>query len=366
MVDTGPSRNGIRKRHLRDTYAHAPAVGLVLGAGVTVGSGVHMCGELALRLMEHASQRGRLADRVSTSWVRAFTERQRMLLGAEDGKAVPAEEVVHFVRTHLRGDRELLRKLVREVLYEEAPVERTVSRVTFESNATLDAVLSFCAAPSDSALAPYSTSAHAQYEVEANVKVGGILTTNYDNLVEGAFHTKYRRKLLKPVGRAGSADAVRDRRVIPVYHIHGYIGYREVDDDEGRVRGPHIVIAEDDYFDVFYDPLGFGNYVAMDFLRRFPCLFIGCSMADKNLRRFLFHLARDEARDAAERDKFAILQTVGKAEEELTDAILLSYGVETVWVREFDEITEILRGVYTAVPGVEPADWDYVENYRWS
>jgi hypothetical protein len=361
MIDLNSTQNRTRKRNLLSTYVKAPEFGLVLGAGVTARSGVPMYNELALRLLEYASEAGQLL--VSADWVHAFVQHQREQLSRGDGKTISPEEVVLFVRAHLKGEVELLRDLVKAVLYETASVKRIVSREAFENNPTLDAILTFCAARPNTVLAP-SAPRH-EYEIETNIKVGGLLTTNYDNLVEGAFHTKYRRNLLKPVGRPESQESARDRRLLPVYHIHGYVGYREPKRTDVELKSPDIVIAEDDYFQIFYDPLGFGNYIAMSFLRRFPCLFIGSSMTDKNLRRYLFHLAKDVGATVLHQRKFAILKTCGTPTEDLTDASLLSYGVETVWIQHFDEIGDILRSMYTSVAGVTNAYWDYAANYRW-
>ena len=132
------------------------------------------------------------------------------------------------------------------------------------------------------------------------------------------------------------------------------------------MKTPGIVIAEDDYFQAFYDPLGFGNYVAMSFLRRFPCLFIGSAMTDKNVRRFLFHLAQSVSEPLAHQRKFALLKASGTPEDAFTDAILLSYGVETIWIQHFCEIGSILCAMYTAVRGVGKSDWDWVASYRWT
>jgi hypothetical protein len=369
MVDVNSAQNRARKQALASTYVTAPQFGLVLGAGVTARSGVPTYGDLALRLLERASERGQLT--VAEEWVRSFVRRQRTLLAQEDRRTVPPEEVVLFVRAHLQGGDALLRQLVKEVLYERASVARIVHRKAFEENTTLDAILTFCAARPNTVLAPVygplSTGGpRKEYEIETNVKVGGILTTNYDNLVEGAFHTKYRRNLLKPVGRPGSRESARDRRLIPVYHIHGYVGYRQAADTEAELKTPGIVIAEDDYFQAFYDPLGFGNYVAMSFLRRFPCLFIGSAMTDQNVRRFLFHLAQSVSEPLAHQRKFALLKASGTPEDEFTDAILLSYGVETIWIQDFCEIGSILCAMYTAVRGVGKSDWDWVASYRWT
>ena len=365
MIDVNSARNEKRKRNLRSTYVREPEFGLVLGAGVTVQSGVPLYDELALRLLDETLKQGKLS--VEKDWVQSFVQGQRELLSKGDRKTVPPEEVVLFVRTHLEGDDELFRQLVKEVLYDMEKVGRSVKRQVFEENKTLDAILTFCAARPKTVLAPASEppSSKKECEIETNIKVGGLLTTNYDNLVEGAFHKKYRRKLLKPVGRPASREFARDRRLIPVYHIHGYIGYREPESVDEEMETPEIVIAEDDYFQAFYDPLGFGNYIAMSFLRRFPCLFIGSALTDKNLRRFLFHLTKDTGITAAHQRKFAILPTFGAPEEEMTDEILLSYGVETIWITDFGQIEGILRGMYTAVSGVTKADWEYVADYRW-
>src|SRR5574340_1847688 len=171
---------------LVSAYVKAPQFGLVLGAGVTAESHVPTYAGLALRLLEYAGEQGVLA--LPQEWVRSFVDQQRDLLNAGDRKTVPPEEVVQFVRAHLEGDRAGLTQLIKAVLYEKAATRRTVGREAFECNPTLDAILTFCAARPGTVLA-----APSDYEIEANLKIGGLLTTNYDNLVEGAFHTKYRR-----------------------------------------------------------------------------------------------------------------------------------------------------------------------------
>ncbi|HEY41407.1 MAG TPA: SIR2 family protein [Dehalococcoidia bacterium] len=350
--------NEERKKDLRSTYVQAPKFGLVLGAGVTANSGVPTYDELALRLLERASHEKGFSG--SPGWVRTFVQNQRELLAKKDRKTVPPDEVVLFTRAHLGADEKLLRKLTKQVLYKNVAARRTVGRDAFRNNTTLDAILTFCAARPDTVIAPAS-----KYEIEVNDRIGGILTTNYDNLLEGAFHTKYRRNLLKPVGRPGAREFIRGRRLIPVYHIHGYVGYREPVDLDNLPRTSDVVIAEDDYFEIFYDPLGFGNYIAMSFFRRFPCLFIGSGLGDKNLRRFLFHLTKDIGETATHQRKFAILKSSETVDDEFTDKILLSYGIETIWISKYDEIEGILQNLYTSVGGVKRTDWDFVAGYRW-
>ena len=360
-------QNKVRKRRLLSAYRKSAQFGLVLGAGVTIGSQVPNYTDLALNLLKTVSEHRDFVG--SREWALKFVADQK--IRADEGRVtIPPEEIILYVRSQLNGDSELLRNLVKSELYKNVSVRKTAGRNVFKTNSTLDAVLTFCAACPNTVLAPDSSS----YKVEANSKIGGILTTNYDNLVESAYHTKFRRNLLKPVGRPTTNDFdARERRTIPVYHMHGYIGFKKASENKGeKSQYPEIIIAEDDYFERFYDSMGFGNYIALSFLRRFPCLFIGASMEDKNIRRILFHLynAADGQIPDHQR-KFTILQTSNSPVDSILDANLLSYGVETIWIEDFDEIPEILRKLYIHVKDkVRKAsdyssDWEFLKEFTW-
>ena len=357
-----PKMQQVRKKALCRAYSAEPQFGLVLGAGVTAASNVPTYEELTLRILENAAS---LPDfNGARNWAHSFVKEQRSQLRDGRGMDISPAELALVVRSQVGGDREHLRALVRNALYRDAPVRRSVHKGSFESNTTLDAVITFCAARSGTVIASDSS-----VDIAANRKVGAILTTNYDNLVEGSFHTKYRKKMLKPVGRPTSREwLARDkhRYVIPVFHIHGYVGYRDTDPEAETPKGPDIVIAQDDYFRAFYDPLGFGNYVSMNFLRRYPCLFIGCAMTDQNLRRYLFHLTQNNSNGANSQRRFAILKRSGTTQDRITDSVLLTYGVEAIWVRDFAEISSILKAMYISLKGIAEQDWDYVQGFRWS
>jgi hypothetical protein len=355
-----------RKRRLLSTYRKSAQFGLVLGAGVTIKSQVPSYRDLALDLLKAVTERNDFAG--SREWTQEFIQDQKTRM-KEDRVIIPPDELILYVRSLLGNDSELLRELVKKKMYGNVAVGRTAGRDVFESNTTLDSILTFCAACPNTALSPEPSS----YKVEANSKIGGVLTTNYDNLIESAFHTKYRRNLLKPVGRPTTNEFdARERRTIPVYHMHGYIGYRNPKGDQDKKLYPEIVIAEDDYFETFYDPMGFGNYIALSFLRRFPCLFIGASMEDKNIRRILFHLynaAHGQIPD--HQQNFAILPMTDSPKDGLVDANLMSYGVETIWIENFSEIPKLLQQLYVNVKDSErkkrdyAEDWKYLENFTW-
>lgn len=355
-----------RKRRLLSAYRKSAQFGLVLGTGVTVDSQVPNYINLALNLLETAAQRSDFTG--SKEWALKLIRDQRTR--AEEGrKTISPEDVILYVRTHLGGNSELLRELVKSEIYKNVAVGKTAGKDVFRNNTTLDSILTFCAACPNTALSPDPSS----YKVEANAKIGGILTTNYDNLVESSFHTKFRRNLLKPVGRPTTNEFdARERRTIPVYHMHGYIGFKKMEQNQEEDQNPEIVIAEDDYFETFYDPMGFGNYIALSFLRQFPCLFIGASMEDKNIRRILFHLYKAAKGKIPEhQQKFAILQTTNSSADGLLDANLFAYGVETIWVEKFDEVQKIFKDLYINVNDKErkksdyASDWEYLKAFTW-
>lgn len=354
-----------RKRRLVNTYRKYPQIGIFLGAGATISSKVPSYPELALNLLQTASEHTNFdGDR---EWARNFIQDQRTRI-ANNRKIIPPEDVVLYVRSHLGSDKKTLRELIQHEIYKNAAVRKTVKRDAFEKNETLDAILTFCAARPHTGI---TTDPNLLPMV--NPKIGGILTTNYDNLVESAFHTKFRQKLLKPIGRPTTSEFdIMDRQTISVYHMHGYVGFKKFVEDQEDKPTPEIVIAEDDYFETFYDPMGFGNYIALSFFRRFPCLFIGASMEDKNIRRILFHLVSASKRqNQAHQRKFAILKKDEELYDSLLDQNLLYYGVETIWIDRFSDIPEILRELYINAKHPEKTkkifteDWEFLKKYKW-
>ena len=349
------------------TYRNAPQLGLVLGAGVSKESGVPLYVELAYALFDHAYENRKLR-RVPRSVV-AFMREQLAQLQAGQAPAVyhDPDKVLQYVCDHLDTP-DSLTLLVKQILYENVETRRShkmVASRTYRENETLDAVISFCAALPGSVLAP-----EAQTRWETNPRVGGILTTNYDNLVEGSFGSKYGKSLLKPVAREGARETLPGKRVIPVYHMHGYVSYVDDPDEPDGVKASKLVVAEEDYYRTFYHLLGFNNVVAMSFLRQFPSLFVGCSMSDRNVRRILYHLGRVRISASEEREHFAILPPLPAGEEAFEDAVLASFGVTAIRVEAPSnmgaQVAAILKRVYLSLDGVTEEDWHEARRGRWS
>ena len=188
------------------------------------------------------------------------------LRGNPAARRIDPDVVLQFVSSVAPAER--LPILVKKTLYDGIRATGKMKMVpadVYKDNDTLNAVISFCAAPHGSSIASGS---RGRSRWDVNRKVGGVLTTNYDNLVEGACNSKYKGGMLQPVAREGGRPPPRGRRVIPVYHVHGYVSYVEPDDWPKSAKASEaLVVAEDDYYRTFYNLLGFGNVAAASLLR---------------------------------------------------------------------------------------------------
>jgi hypothetical protein len=369
-----------RKRTLFRTYDSVPQIGLFLGAGVTKTSGVPLYYKMTLELCQRAIKEKWLKSNTPPEAIEFLEEQAKRVEQNEDETAkglasfqITPEEIALFLTQYLE-DRTKLSPMLYKTLYKNIkklkPKSRMISRETWKNNMTLNSVISFCAQlPADSK------------KPELNPKVGGILTTNYDFIVEASFNGKFRKELMEPITKLGSPEFRKETKLLPVYHIHGYVSYnlpkKQQDYDTSseypqEVKALDLLIAEGDYFHRFYDPLGFSTFVALNFLNRFPCLFIGTSMKDRNIRRFLYHLEKERREMVKKRKEnktvkpkhFAILPTTGTSQDSFTDAILWSYGISAIWIRGFDEINTILKQLY-CYPINKKRDYKKVQNWNY-
>lgn len=340
---------------LHETYRTQPQIGLVLGAGVSMDSCVPGYRQLALAVLKRAQKEHLLRE--PSLEVSAY-------LGRGEGEQPEPDEIFEYLRLLFAGDRARFNQLVGAVLYEhlERRSHKMVAAETYRLNSTLDAVITFCAARPGAAHAGMSLTPHAR--VASNKRVAAILTTNYDNLVEGSFGSKYRRSgVVRPVGRP---PVTHRPGTIPVFHWHGYISYVLPKSPDSPIKVSDLLIAERDYYSAFYDLLGFGNLVAANVFRTWPTLFIGSSMTDRNMRRVLYQTRTESLGATAEREHFAILlrstEATQRPREDLEDVVLGSYGVSVLRVDHKSEISDLLRSLYLSPDDVTgDQEWNWVK-----
>lgn len=70
--------------------------------------------------------------------------------------------------------------------------------------------------------------------------------------------------------------------------MHGFLRFDQAARDLSKNAPDAAVLTEQDYFEFFNDPMSLFNYTFMYLLREPPCLFIGLSMQDENIRRLLY------------------------------------------------------------------------------
>jgi hypothetical protein len=234
-----------------------------------------------------------------------------------------------------------------------------VASYIYRENKTLDAIISFCAVKDQNPLP------NNKFRWIINPKIGAILTTNYDNLVEASFNTKYRAKLLKPVAREPSKkNSIKEDNYLKVYHMHGYVSYQKIKKDPQKVIASDLVIGENDYYLTFYNDHDYNNQNAKEFLSSYPSIFIGCSMKDINLRRLLFATQQGVKTGKKVKEHYAIMPSNNIREDSFNEALLKELGVNIIWISNNEkgkEIEGILKQIYLSGEGIIPSLWDEVK-----
>jgi hypothetical protein len=319
-------------KRLREAYRDNGVV-LVLGSGVSAGSGLPTWDALMKRLAASDPRGGAV-----------FFKR----LG-DSGLPLP---VIASVMEERSRDRSDFVERVRDALYLRFPFYRTgvdgqdqerfVAHVK-RRNKTLRAVAAFCAKREGATWSP-------------NRKIRAVVSLNLDQLLQVYTNARYGSRLLRTI-ESPSASANPDK--ISVYHIHGFLRFDRKAGMRTKEAAYGAVLTEQDYFNVYNDPLSVFNYTFMYFLRESTCLFVGLSMHDENVRRLL-HFSKmerlrgykNEGRRTVSRDKlllrhFAILKR--NRFREVDDAIeqsLLPLGTTTLWIDDHPEISSRLKELY--------------------
>lgn len=197
-----------------------------------------------------------------------------------------------------------------------------------------------------------------------NPKIGAVLTTNADNLLQTYVMGRASgRRLLTTVDRASVGDHPGR---ISVYHLHGWLDVR--DRREQPVVTPPLVFRESEYFDTMANPNSFANYTAQSLFQRRNVVFIGTSMEDVNVRRWLYNSFEERRRHrtqflkarcgdypGAEAEAYASsirhfwfkrtkdLPKLKKAIKPSVADAMRHLGVEVLWYEEYSELADQLR-----------------------
>ncbi|MDD2502752.1 MAG: SIR2 family protein [Clostridia bacterium] len=171
-------------------------------------------------------------------------------------------------------------------------------------------------------------------------------TTNYDHLIEEGLRDANRNSDVK-IEYKQLSSTKRDRDAV-VYKMHGDVDH-----------AADAVLTKDDYVQYDRNYPFFRNVLQGDLISK-TFLFIGFSFEDPNLDSILVQIRL--LLDENIRNHYCFMKQVirtdtmsdedfgyQKARQDLREKDLKRYGIQTVFINEYSEITEILRVIENAI-----------------
>jgi hypothetical protein len=219
-----------------------------------------------------------------------------------------------------------------------------------------------------------------------NPQIHAVLTFNADNLLELYCAAKTGgKRILTMVDRASVGEHPDET---PIYHLHGTLDARgenflrrfSATAPPGEVQEithellPDLIFRESEYYETIANPASFVNHTPQSFLRRLNALFIGTSLDDLNMRRWLYDSFRERVRHRVkylrefymnqypgaeyeaelesrrhfwlrpetEKDKDGRPWRVPKKDVEL---VMRKLGVQLIWCKDYDDMQSCIYEV---------------------
>jgi hypothetical protein len=149
-------------------------------------------------------------------------------------------------------------------------------------------------------------------------RIGCIVTLNADDILEQAVlararhdHIKPKTKVISVVERPSNEVIYRTDSGLPigVYHIHGFLPSHGRKYDSAAYM---LVFTDAQYWNTSAAALTFANRVMASALNEGPCIFIGLSMTDINMLRWLALRTLEWNRDEEEEQRLAERKSLAK------------------------------------------------------
>lgn len=163
-----------------------------------------------------------------------------------------------------------------------------------------------------------------------------ILTYNYDNYLESYLDSLY-------VGFNTLYDSKCDiNNQLSIYHVHGYLPEVKFKSYIEKRHQKSIYLTEENYNELYNHPYSWQISSQLSFFRENVCLFVGCSLADPNIRRLL------EMTKKENRTHYAIMTKDKMTMNDLVKASnhFARIGIEVIWVNSYKEISDNLQLLY--------------------
>lgn len=314
---------------------------LVLGAGVSVPYNLPNWGNLLQKLLFETFNNSNTDTDVQFVLSKLFPEL------FPNSPLISARFLEEYFKKEDNG--KAFEEMVKEALY--VDINRDADSLTIKE------ILHFCIAPGRSP------------------NLDSIITYNYDDILEVALINSNVEIPFKSIYKVGMNPKNRE---LPIYHVHGYLPeVQEIDKDH------KITLSENLYHKQYNDIYSWNNMVQINKFKDNVCIFIGISLTDPNIRRlldiamlqkgnnpkyhYLFKMRynpKDVERDLEEllSKNELLLDEKAKANlkldeaskqlltkmEEFEEIDAASFGIKIIWIRDYDEIADILKEVRTS------------------
>lgn len=331
-IDNLPKSNTITKRqslkNIQDAYKDENLV-FVLGAGISYEFGVPSWNLLLQNLMVHTIKKENNVSHILSRLFNEIFSPNPLIAG-------------RYLQEYFEKNNSSFENTVRDVLYSKIDKDK--------KSELLDEIVKICVAPGKSP------------------NLDSIITYNFDDILEYRIE---QTKLDIPYKSVYGLGMETKKGELPIYHVHGYLPENKKLDDANK-----ITLGENNYHQQYSDLYSWNNMVQINKFRENVCLFIGSSLTDPNIRRLLdialkqkgnkrkHHYIFKKKIDSESLSKTLekkldskdVLNEKNKAKLNFDETIKLvteiyerfeendsaSFGVQTIWVDDWNEIPDII------------------------
>ena len=333
LIEKLPESKSISKKqsilNLNKAYQSETLV-LVLGAGISIDFGTLSWTDLLQNLMVHTIEKEKTISNILSKLFNDIFSPNPLIAG-------------RYLQNYFDEKNKSFESMVRNVLYSTVDKDK--------SSNLLNEIVKLCAAPGRSP------------------NLNSIITYNFDDILEYKLDKTGMDIPFKSVFGVG-IDIKNNE--LPIYHVHGFLP-----EHKKLSKSNQITFGENNYHQQYTEIYSWNNIVQINKFRDNTCLFIGSSLSDPNIRRLLdialkqkgnkrkhhyifkkrinidslkndlqkaldSHDIKDEKvkADLNFNETITFLNEIYERFEENDSA---SFGVQTIWITNWDEIPEILK-----------------------
>ena len=199
-------------------------------------------------------------------------------------------------------------------------------------------------------------------------KIRRVITFNVDSLLEEYL---LKESILKhPKGeKMGEPhpitqwyqSSVHTKQFVDIYHLHGFLPsnhYNPRNAAKYHQGSEDIVFGDDEYWDMTASPTSLPNLVMLNALHDSHCIFIGLSMNDPNIARWLAlranEIKKSKKKSSASTKGLSKLLNrhywFGSRPDEITTSWLKSRGVRTVEMSDWEDFPDTFNKIFKDHP----------------